>query len=99
MLYYMRLNVEDAYKLCYDLVQKVKQYGGVFTILWHNNFLKAEYGKLYYQLLSLLSSEQAWFATSAEVVKWWENEGLIDKSTSIVNDLLQKDLFQYQSVP
>jgi peptidoglycan/xylan/chitin deacetylase (PgdA/CDA1 family) len=35
---YMRLDFERAWKLTKLLINRVEQYNGVITILWHNNF-------------------------------------------------------------
>jgi hypothetical protein len=63
---------------------------GVFTLLWHNNFLTGEMGDTYKAVLQLLNEYDPWFATSAGVVEWWKNEGLIEQSQRIVKELMIK---------
>jgi hypothetical protein len=88
IFYYMRLNVDRALKACMDLIEKVKQCRGVFTLLWHNNFLEGDMGGFYRKLLGLLQQEDPWFATSRELVNWWKEEHLLQQSHAIISNLI-----------
>jgi len=69
---YMRLGVEKAWELIKRLIDKVEQYNGLVTTLWHNNMLVEEqYRKMYENLLKYASSKNAWITSGEEVFNWW----------------------------
>jgi len=69
---YMRLDFKKAWELIKRLIDKVEQYNGVVTILWHNNMLiEEQYLKLYENFLEYASSKNAWIASGEEVFNWW----------------------------
>jgi peptidoglycan/xylan/chitin deacetylase (PgdA/CDA1 family) len=69
---YMRLDAKNAWELIKRLIDKVEQYNGVATILWHNNMLvEGQYLKFYENLLEYVSSKNGWIASGEEVFNWW----------------------------
>ncbi len=85
---YMRLDIDTALSLCKKLINEIKACKGVFTVLWHNSSLDGQMGELYIKLLDLLKEEDPWFATSADIVKWWKEEHLLEQSHTMVKKLL-----------
>ena len=68
----MRLDAKNAWELIKRLIDKVEQYNGVATILWHNNMLvEGQYLKFYENLLEYVSSKNGWIASGEEVFNWW----------------------------
>jgi hypothetical protein len=68
----MRLDFKKAWELIKRLVDKVEQYNGVITVLWHNNMLiQEQYYKLYENLLEYVSGKNAWITSGEEVFNWW----------------------------
>ncbi|HEX4373848.1 MAG TPA: polysaccharide deacetylase family protein [Puia sp.] len=87
LIYYMRLDEQGSMNLCKKMVEEVAECNGVFTLLWHNNFLGGETGKLYRKILELLSAYDPWFATSAEIVEWWKEKNLLSTSQNIIEQI------------
>ncbi len=72
---YLRLDKGNAWKLLRHLIDQAKDSRGVFTVLWHNTHLIEEEGaRLYSEMLNYCTSENAWIATSRDIVDWWETE-------------------------
>ncbi len=69
---YMRLDIKKACELIKRLVDKVEQYNGVVTVLWHNNTLIGEENlKNYERFLKYVSSKKAWITSGEEICNWW----------------------------
>ncbi|MDP4197846.1 MAG: polysaccharide deacetylase family protein [Bacteroidota bacterium] len=69
---YMRLDIKKAWELIKSLIDKVEQYNGVITILWHNNTSIDGQGLKYYEkFLKYVSDKKAWIASGEEVYNWW----------------------------
>jgi peptidoglycan/xylan/chitin deacetylase (PgdA/CDA1 family) len=69
---YMRLDVKKAWELIKRLIDKVEQYNGVVTVLYHNNTLnEGENRKCYEKLLKYASSKKAWITSGEEICNWW----------------------------
>jgi peptidoglycan/xylan/chitin deacetylase (PgdA/CDA1 family) len=69
---YMRLDIKKACELIKRLVDKVEQYNGVVTVLWHNNTLNGEENlKHYEKFLKYVSSKKAWITSGEEICNWW----------------------------
>ena len=55
---YQNLSKEEALNTIKDLSDTVKKYDGVFTLLWHNNFIPGKQDKEFYErVLSILTSK------------------------------------------
>jgi len=91
LFYYMRLDEEGSLKLCRKIVEEIAACNGVFTLLWHNNFISGEMGNTYRKILELLTEYDPWFATSADLTEWWRQEKLIDQSHGIVQKIIAAD--------
>lgn len=88
LFYYMRLDEEGSLKLCRKIIEEITACNGVFTLLWHNNFISGEMGNTYRRILELLSEYDPWFATSADLIEWWRQEKLMDQSRDVVQKLM-----------
>lgn len=64
----------EAEGRCKDLIGKSGHFGGVLTILWHDRSHAPErfWGDFYVNLVELLRSSDAWFATAGQVVNWFQ---------------------------
>lgn len=80
----MHLSTDDAFELSKSLIEKVESVGGLFTLLWHNLYMKGEYLKLYKKLLDYLVQKDAWITSSVEVAKYWKRSGFIEKTEEIL---------------
>lgn len=83
---YLNLDFESSFELFKILVQRVKKSKGVFTFLWHNNYVKGDMKKFYERCLQYLNDENTWFATGSEVIEWYKENNYFEKQ----NDILSK---------
>ncbi|MGA1825065.1 MAG: hypothetical protein ACMUIP_10435 [bacterium] len=81
LFYPKRMNLTEsrAFNLVDELLNKVKKYGGVFTINWHHRSMAPErlWGNFYIKLLINLKKHNVWFAKASEAVKWFSMRRLI----------------------
>ena len=89
LFYYMRLNSDIAFKICKQIIDRIKECQGVFTLLWHNNFITGEMGSVYRRILEYLKEEDPWFVTSGELIRWWQQENLMKQLKEVVSDLIK----------
>jgi len=87
---YLKLDYEMAFKLFKSLVSVVKAHQGVFTFLWHNNYMNGEMGEFYERCLKHLADENTWFATGNEIINWWEENKYFDQQQNILNTIEPK---------
>lgn len=75
LFYPRRLDLSEpqAEKLCQDLIDNARKFGGVLTILWHDRSHAPErfWGDFYVRLVQKLRALDAWFGTAAQVVGWF----------------------------
>lgn len=95
LFFYMRLDPAATLKLCRELMEKIAGCGGVFTLLWHNNFMAGEERELYRRVLELLCTFDPWFTTSEELVGWWKEESLLDQSQAIIRKVINGEANAY----
>ena len=74
---YMNLSEEQASAAMLPLMENATRFGGVLTINWHDRSLGPErlWGDVYVTLLNDLRSRKPWFATAAQTVSWFRNDG------------------------
>lgn len=70
---YMRLTKEDALSLILQLIDKVAELNGVFTLLWHNTYLiEGSWEKeMYEKILSYCNEKNAWMTSGKEICEWY----------------------------
>jgi len=70
----LRLDPQTAKLYIEMLLDEIEKVGGVFTLLWHPNWIIREtWWQLYVDTLALLKDRDPWFATISEVGKWWKD--------------------------
>ena len=71
----MRLDPPAALRYVTQIADRVKQVGGVLTLLWHPNRILEPGGwwESYQETLSWLHAEKVWFAPVQEVGQWWKD--------------------------
>jgi peptidoglycan/xylan/chitin deacetylase (PgdA/CDA1 family) len=68
----LRLNLEMALNYMVLLADRVKDVGGVLTLLWHTNeIINLEYLRVYKKSLEYLKKQNCWMTTVREVGDWW----------------------------
>jgi peptidoglycan/xylan/chitin deacetylase (PgdA/CDA1 family) len=70
---YMKLDDKRAWEMTKRLIDTVKQYNGVLTLLWHNyNFFK-EKVSFYKKILHYCEEQNAWMTSGEQISIWWKN--------------------------
>jgi hypothetical protein len=71
------LTPELALKHAKNLIDKVEQYNGMVTLLWHPHvFIDHLYPRwfwLYQELIKYIAAKEAWVAPIREIGTWWES--------------------------
>jgi len=67
------LSEPEAEERCKNMIQNAGELGGVLTVLWHDRSHGPErfWGDFYIDLVGVLKSSDAWFATAAQAVNWF----------------------------
>jgi len=81
---YMQLDYETAFELFKSLVKTTKVHNGVFTFLWHNNYMTGEMGEFYERCIQHLIKEDTWFATGDEIINWWDDHHYFQQQNEIL---------------
>jgi len=67
---------DDPWGVCVDVIDTVKKYGGVLTLLWHHSvFNELEYpgwAEIYKRIIKVCKEEDAWVTNAYEIAKWWK---------------------------
>lgn len=76
---YMGLNIKNAWKITKMLIDIVKKYGGVITILWHNTSMFGEKLQLYKKILQYCREENAWMTSGEEIYQWYNDHNFFEE--------------------
>lgn len=76
---YMHLNVENAWEITKLLIDTVRKFEGVITLLWHNTYLIGENLKFYQKILEYCSEKNAWMTSGEEIRQWWEENDFVGR--------------------
>jgi len=72
--FYMKLDIRRGLELTKKLIDTVRQYNGVLTLLWHNVYLTRDEmkdeRKFYEKILDYCAEKNAWMTSGEEIVKW-----------------------------
>lgn len=74
------LSPAEARTRCQAIIDHVRAFGGVLTLLWHDRSHAPErfWGDFYSQLLQELKVEGPWFATARQLVAWFRKRRQIE---------------------
>jgi hypothetical protein len=83
-LSYLGLSPRKASTRLRQLTDNVVQFGGCFTVNWHDRSLAPErlWGGCYGELIQDMKSRRAWFATGGQAVSWFRKR----RSAAFVTD-------------
>jgi hypothetical protein len=81
---YLNHSRQQAGILCAKLMDNAVQFGGAFTVNWHDRSLAPErlWGGSYRDLIQGLKDRDAWFATAGQAVEWFRKR----RSAEFVTD-------------
>jgi hypothetical protein len=73
------LSEPEAWGRCSELLENAKNYGGVFTVLWHDRSHGPErfWGDFYIRLVDAMRSLDCWFGTATQVTEWFRKRRLV----------------------
>jgi peptidoglycan/xylan/chitin deacetylase (PgdA/CDA1 family) len=70
-------DVGQAWESIKDMIDRTRKCSGVATIIWHNDKMGKEYGKLYEKTIGYCRDSGAWMTSGANISKWWRKNGWI----------------------
>ena len=68
--FYMKLDSGRAWELTKKLIDTVRQYNGVLTLLWHNIYFFGNQRKFYEKILHYCAEQNAWMTSGEEIFTW-----------------------------
>ena len=89
---YLGLSPRQAMTVLGQLVDNAVQFGGCFTVNWHDRSLAPErlWDACYRDLVRGLKSSGAWFSTASEAVSWFQKRrSVVFETGSIESDAVQ----------
>jgi len=72
-----RPEVGQAWEVIKDLIDRCRKCNGVATIIWHNDKMRKESGKLYEKTMGYCRENGAWMTSGANISKWWRKNGWV----------------------
>lgn len=64
---YMRLDIDKSWEVVRRLIDTVERYNGIFTLLWHNTYMKGDQLKLYKKILGYCWKKKAWMSSGGSI--------------------------------
>ena len=86
----MRLDEDDAFSLCEQVISEACAFGGGITLLWHMRSIGPErwWDGFYRRLLDHLEAKGAWLAPAAEIVEFYRRRRSVDLDVSFSDGVL-----------
>jgi hypothetical protein len=86
----MRLDEDEAFSLCEQVISEARTFGGGITLLWHMRSIGPErwWDGFYRRLLDHLEAEGAWLAPAAEIVEFYRRRRSVDLDVSFYDGTL-----------
>ena len=81
---YMKLDEDEGMKLIEDYILNAKKFGGLLTLLWHQEAFLMKKGDIYPDILERLSKEECFVSSGIGITRWWNARS--DVVISIMND-------------
>jgi len=73
---HMKLREEDGFADLQMMLERVKDVGGLFTLLWHQEAIRMKGGRLYSKILERLAKTHGFVSTAAGVASWWNSRSV-----------------------
>jgi len=70
-IFYLKYDVHKSLQLIKEIIDKTRAVNGVFTLLWHNNYLYKPWKQAFHSVISYCKDSGAWFATGEHLNQWW----------------------------
>jgi peptidoglycan/xylan/chitin deacetylase (PgdA/CDA1 family) len=69
---YLKLDLKGAWEITKVLIETVRKYGGVITILWHNSSMIGDNLMFYEKILEYCHEKNAWLTSGEDIWKFWK---------------------------
>ncbi len=73
---YLKLDEEEGMADVEVMIEKVKEVGGLFTLLWHQEAMRMRGGRLYPRILENLARRECFVSSAIGVASWWESRSV-----------------------
>ncbi len=74
LMQYMGLDAEEGWRVCKEIIDTVKAYRGVLTVLWHNTTFDSIYcpgwDTVYEKMLQYCQGQDAWLTDASSLAAW-----------------------------
>jgi peptidoglycan/xylan/chitin deacetylase (PgdA/CDA1 family) len=78
--YALDMASNEALERCTRLVKSIHELNGVLTLIWHPAYddqLYPGWNRLYSRILESCSNLRVWYASAAELAKWWNGRNAV----------------------
>lgn len=84
---HLGLSSKDGVKLLSQLLDEADQFGGCFTVNWHDRSLAPErnWANCYWELIEQLKQRKVWFATAQQATDWFRKRRSVSFETDGVD--------------
>ena len=73
---YLKLEEQEGMAEVERMIEKVREVGGLFTLLWHQEAIRMRGGRLYPRILEKLASGECFVSSGIGVASWWESRSV-----------------------
>jgi len=73
---YLKEGEEQGFNHVLEMMGKVEDVGGLFTLLWHQEAVKMRGGRIYWRLLDEFKKKGCFVGSGLEVAIWWRARGV-----------------------
>ena len=68
---YMKLDEDEGMKLIENYILNIRKFGGLLTLLWHQEAFLMKKGNIYPKILERLSKEECFVSSGIAIAEWW----------------------------
>jgi hypothetical protein len=68
---YLKRDEDAGMQDVHEMIGKVSEVGGLFTLLWHQEAVRMRGGRMYWRVLNELKNEGVYVGSGADVSSWW----------------------------
>jgi hypothetical protein len=73
---YLKEEEERGFDHVLEMMGKVEEAGGLFTLLWHQEAVRMRGGRIYWRLLDEFKRKGCFVGSGLEVANWWRARGV-----------------------
>ena len=73
---YLKLEEQEGMAEVERMIERVREVGGLFTLLWHQEAIRMRGGRLYPKILEKLAKMDCFVSSGIDVASWWESRSV-----------------------